>query len=52
MFFTEFIRGKWSTPDTAVFSKKLNNHEPFFSRDGHKSNKFDFSFFCAKFDKR
>ena len=36
IFFAENRRGKWSTPDTASFSKKFNNHEPFFSYDGKK----------------
>ena len=36
IFFTECIKGKWSTPDTATFSKKFNNHEPFISKDGQK----------------
>jgi Tol biopolymer transport system component len=36
IFFTEFIDGNWSTPDTAAFSQKFNNHEPFFSYDGQK----------------
>jgi len=36
IFYTEFINSKWSTPDTASFSKKYNNHEPFFSYDGKK----------------
>lgn len=36
IFFTEYSKGKWSTPDTAVFSKEYNNHEPFFSKDGKK----------------
>lgn len=36
IFFTEYKSGKWSTPDTASFSKKFNNHEPFFSYDSKK----------------
>jgi len=36
IFFTENKSGKWSMPDTASFSKKFNNHEPFFSNDGKK----------------
>lgn len=36
ILFTKYSKGKWSTPDTAVFSKKYNNHEPFFSKDGKK----------------
>jgi len=36
IFFTEYKSGKWTTPDTASFSKKFNNHEPFFSYDGKK----------------
>lgn len=36
IFFSEFKNGKWSNPDTASFSKKFNNHEPFFSIDGQK----------------
>jgi Tol biopolymer transport system component len=36
IFYTEFKKGKWSAPDTASFSKKFNNHEPFFSYDGKK----------------
>jgi hypothetical protein len=34
IFFTEFTNGLWSKPDTAVFSKRFNNHEPFISNDG------------------
>jgi Tol biopolymer transport system component len=36
IFFTEYKNGKWSTPDTASFSRKYNNHEPFLSYDGKK----------------
>ena len=36
IFFCEFINGKWTEADTASFSKKYNNHEPFFSYDGQK----------------
>lgn len=36
IFFTEYSNGEWSKTDTASFSKKFNNHEPFFSYDGQK----------------
>jgi hypothetical protein len=39
IFYTEFKNGSWSKPDTASFSKKYNNHEPFISRE----NKLYFS---------
>jgi len=28
IFFTEFIKGKWSTPDTAPFSFRLSHYGP------------------------
>jgi Tol biopolymer transport system component len=36
IFYTEYKKGSWSKPDTASFSKKFNNHEPFISRDNRK----------------
>jgi Tol biopolymer transport system component len=36
ILYTEFINGQWSIPDTASFSKRYNNHEPFISYDGQK----------------
>lgn len=36
IFYTEFKKGSWSKPDTASFSKKFNNHEPFISNDNRK----------------
>lgn len=36
ILYTKFHDGKWSKPDTASFSKKYNNHEPFISYDGQK----------------
>ena len=36
IFYTEFKKGSWSKPDTASFSKRFNNHEPFISSDNHK----------------
>jgi Tol biopolymer transport system component len=36
IFYTEFKNGAWSKPDTASFSKKFNNHEPFISSDNRK----------------
>jgi len=36
IFFCEFMNGMWTKADTASFSKKYNNHEPFFSYDGQK----------------
>jgi Tol biopolymer transport system component len=36
IFYSEFRKGKWSKPDTASFSKKFNNHEPFISNDNRK----------------
>jgi Tol biopolymer transport system component len=36
LFICEYVRNKWSKPDTAVFSKEFNNLEPFFSCDGRR----------------
>jgi Tol biopolymer transport system component len=36
IFYTEYKDCSWSKPDTALFSKRFNNHEPFISRDGRK----------------
>lgn len=36
IFFTELKKDSWSKPDTASFSKKFNNHEPFISCDNRK----------------
>jgi len=36
LFFSEYVRNKWTKPDTARFSKVFNNLEPFFSFDGQK----------------
>ena len=36
IFFTEYRDNKWTQPDTAKFSKKYANWEPFFSSDGQK----------------
>jgi Tol biopolymer transport system component len=36
LFFSEFVKNKWTKPDTASFSKVFNNLEPFFSFDGQK----------------
>ncbi|MEI7492560.1 MAG: hypothetical protein WCK92_14260 [Bacteroidota bacterium] len=36
LFFSEYVRNKWTKPDTICFSKTFNNLEPFFSYDGKK----------------
>jgi len=36
IFYTEFKDSQWTKPDTAIFSKKYSNYEPFFSSDGQK----------------
>jgi Tol biopolymer transport system component len=36
ILYTELKKGTWSKPDTASFSKKFNNHEPFISSDNQK----------------
>jgi len=36
IFYTELHDGKWSVQDTASFSKKYNNLEPFISYDGKR----------------
>lgn len=36
IFCSEFRKGIWSKPDTASFSKRFNNHEPFISKDNKK----------------
>lgn len=36
LLFCEYVKNKWTKPDTASFSKVFNNLEPFFSFDGQK----------------
>jgi Tol biopolymer transport system component len=36
LFFTEYVKNKWTKPDTASFSKTFNNLEPFISFDGQR----------------
>lgn len=36
ILFTEYNNGQWSKVDTASFSRKYKNHEPFFSHNGEK----------------
>jgi Tol biopolymer transport system component len=36
ILFCEYLNNKWTKPDTIDFSRKFNNHEPFFSFDGQK----------------
>jgi Tol biopolymer transport system component len=36
ILYTEFKNNQWTKPDTAIFSKKYANYEPFFSSDCQK----------------
>jgi Tol biopolymer transport system component len=36
ILYCKYIDQRWTTPDTASFSKLFNNHEPVFSPDGQK----------------
>jgi Tol biopolymer transport system component len=36
LLFCEYVNNKWTTPDTAPFSRSFNNLEPFISFDGQK----------------
>jgi Tol biopolymer transport system component len=36
IFYSEYKDNEWTKPDTAAFSKKYANWEPFFSADGQK----------------